>query len=131
METPQTSIDTITYAVKKVKTSRGKQKPTHTLSLKTRLLRLKLPPKKGDNLGDIHRGIPTLEWQGIQAPGKKVPVPVELAKSLLNQVCPPTGYLNKTLVVVGEGNHSNGEALLTCAYIYDATFASLVTYDFR
>lgn len=105
------------------------QKPAKTSPRK--LIELHTLPKKGDNLGDIHRGIPTLKWQGIEAHSQKVPVPVELAAHLLQNACASYGYLNKTLVVVGQGNPSEGEALLTCAYIYDATVAALVTYDFR
>lgn len=83
-------------------------------------------PKKGDSLGDIYDGIPTLRWQGLTASPQKVPIPVDLAKSLL-----PQTYLNKTLVVLEGGNFSQGEEILSCAYVYDGTTAALVTYDFR
>ena len=87
---------------------------------------LKSLPKAGDSLGDIHDGVPTIQFDGLRFPPIVAPVPVRVAKCLLYELASINSYINKALVVVAvDDSH-----IITAAYVYDDRKAAIVSYHY-
>lgn len=92
-----------------------------------KLKMLKSKPKIGDNLGDVHDGVPSIMFDGLRIHPTIAPVPLTLAKSLLAGLPRDFMYVNKALVVVDteEGR------VITAVYTYDDRKAYLVSYVYE
>ena len=87
---------------------------------------LKSLPKVGDNLGDVHDGVPTIQFDGLRFSPIVAPVPVRAAKCLLYELASINSYLNKALVVVAVDDVQ----VITAAYVYDDRKAAIVSYHY-